>query len=177
MKRSLMLALSVAALSTAGVASAQELKIGLSSEPTSADPHFHALSPNNSLAKHVFETLVSNDEAQRPIPGLAKSWKTLNDTTWEFKLQPNATFSNGQKLTPNDVIYSFCRLPVVEGSPGNFSYTIKSVVEVEAPDAETVIIKTASPDPLLPNNLTSTHIISAQVFNGGQNIKYKKSGC
>ncbi|WP_342359076.1 ABC transporter substrate-binding protein [Terrarubrum flagellatum] len=176
MIRSFSLALSVAAL-TAAVAQAQELRIGLSSEPTSADPQFHALNPNNALALHVFGALVDNDETQRLTPGLARSWKPLNDTTWEFKLQPKATFSNGQKLTPRDVVYSFCRVPFVEGSPGPFSYAIKSVVAMETPDDETLIIKTATPDPLLPNNLISVNILNADVFGGGKNIKFKPGGC
>ena len=55
----------------ATAAGAQELKIGLSAEPSAMDPHFHNLTPNNSLTKHMFDRLVDQDEHQRLQPMLA----------------------------------------------------------------------------------------------------------
>ena len=40
---------------------AQDLRIGFASEPSSADPHFHYVGPNNQLRRHVFESLVRTD--------------------------------------------------------------------------------------------------------------------
>lgn len=40
---------------SAGLAWAQSLTIGLASEPTAADPHYHKVTPNDALAAHVFE--------------------------------------------------------------------------------------------------------------------------
>src|ERR1041384_6761856 len=85
---------------TTGVG-AQELKIGLSAEPSAMDPHFHNLTPNNSLLKHIFDRLITQDENQKLTPGLALSWKTLDETTWEFKLRPNVKFSDGSDFTAN----------------------------------------------------------------------------
>ena len=68
-----------AALVAAATAGAQEITIALATPITSLDPHFHNLTPNNSLADHVFETLVKQDEKQNMQPGLAESWKALND--------------------------------------------------------------------------------------------------
>ena len=53
-------------------AHATDLTIGLSTPVTSLDPHFHNLTPNNSLGRHVFETLVRQDETQTMQPGLAE---------------------------------------------------------------------------------------------------------
>ena len=39
-------------------ARAADLRIGMSAEPSSLDPHFHNLASNNNLAAHVFETLT-----------------------------------------------------------------------------------------------------------------------
>ena len=69
----------------AAAAQAADLTIGLSTPVTSLDPHFHNLTPNNSLNRHVFETLIKQDEAQRMQPGLAESWRALNDLEWEIK--------------------------------------------------------------------------------------------
>ncbi len=67
---------------------AQELRMALSAEPSSMDPHFHNLTPNNALTSHVFERLVHFDPKQSLVPGLATSWKAIDDLTWEFKLRP-----------------------------------------------------------------------------------------
>jgi peptide/nickel transport system substrate-binding protein len=84
----------VVALAATGLslsaAQAQDLRIGLASEPTSMDPHYHALSPNIGLHWHVFERLVSTDAKEALTPRLAESWKVLPDgITWEIKLRPN----------------------------------------------------------------------------------------
>ena len=44
-----------------GMAEAKDLTIGLASEPTAADPHYHDVSPNNALADHVFSSLGKFD--------------------------------------------------------------------------------------------------------------------
>ena len=107
-------------------ASAQELKIGLASEPTSIDPHFHNLGPNNALRRHIFEGLVAQDDEQKVQPELAASWRALDDTTWEFKLRPGVKFSNGIEFSAKDVIYTICRVPTVENSPSSFTFACEA---------------------------------------------------
>ena len=67
----------------------RDVSIGLQAAITSMDPHFHNLSPNNALSLHIFEPLIKRDENQKLVPGLAMSWKALDDLTWEFKLRRN----------------------------------------------------------------------------------------
>lgn len=160
----------------AGPAGAQELKIGLASEPTSIDPHFHNLGPNNALRRHIFEGLVAQDAEQKIKPELATSWRALDDTTWEFKLRPGVKFSNGTDFTARDVTYTLCRIPTVENSPSSFTIAIRGITAVETPDPLTVVIKTASPQPLVPNNMAAIGMLSAEA-NGGQNAKFASGGC
>jgi peptide/nickel transport system substrate-binding protein len=155
---------------------AQELKIGLASEPTSMDPHFHNLGPNNAVRRHIFEGLVAQNSEQKVQPELASSWRAIDETTWEFKLRANVKFSNGTDFTAKDVIYTICRVPTVENSPSSFTFAVRNFTAVEAPDPHTVVIKTASPLPLVPNNLATVGILSAQA-NGGENVKYRAGGC
>src|ERR1700712_2284323 len=63
------------------------LGIASSAPVTSIDPNYHTFSPNESFSAHVFERLVTRDPAGAMIPGLAVSWKTVDDRTWEFKLR------------------------------------------------------------------------------------------
>ena len=67
--------------SVAAQSKIRDVSIGLQAAITSMDPHFHNLSPNNALSLHIFEPLVNRDENQKLIPGLATSWKALDDLT------------------------------------------------------------------------------------------------
>ena len=48
---------------------AEDLTIALASEPTSIDPHFHNLGPNNALATHLFDRLVKHRQHATTGPG------------------------------------------------------------------------------------------------------------
>jgi len=155
---------------------AADLTVGLSTPVTSLDPHFHNLTPNNSLGRHVFETLVKTDEAQRMLPGLAESWKALNDLEWEFKLRKGVKFHDGQDFTADDVIATFKRVPNVPNSPASFAFFVRPIVDIQTPDKYTLRFKTDKPHPLLPNDMTSIMIVPKSVaetaktedFNSGK---------
>src|SRR5262245_58455305 len=150
-------ALALAALLSS--ANAAELKVGLAAPPSSMDPHFHNLSPNNSLLSHIFDRLVHQDPNQALIPGLAESWKAVNDTTWEFKLRKGVKFHDGSPFTADDVLCSFKRAPNVPNSPSSFGAALKAKT-AEKVDDYTIVIKTQDPQPLLPNDVSSIAIVS-----------------
>ena len=168
--------LTLSALVSAAPSVAQELKIGLSAEPTSIDPHFHNLTPNNALRAHIFEGLLAQDHEQKLKPALATAWRAVDENTWEFKLRPNVKFSNGADFTARDAIYTVCRIPTVENSPSSFTSHVRGITAMEAPDPLTLIVKTAAPQPLLPVNMSVLGILSAQV-NGAENVKFRQGGC
>ena len=151
-------------VAAATAARAQELSIGLSTPVTTMDPHFHNLTPNNSIAKHIFETLVHQDDQQTLKPGLAESWRALDDTTWEIKLRKNVRWHDGTPFTAEDVLATLKRIPNVPNSPASFAIYTRPIAEAKAGgDAHTVIMKTRAPHPLLPNDLATIHIISAKM--------------
>ncbi len=164
-------------LLAASAANAADLKIGLSAEPSALDPHYHNLVPNNAMAKHAFNTLVEQDENQRLEPGLATSWKALDDTTWEFKLRKGVKFSDGSPFTAKDVVFSICRVPNVPNSPSAFTIYMKSIESMETPDDMTVVVKTATPYPLLPTDLSTIQVIAAETGTFSGPLVFKKSGC
>ena len=63
------------------------------------DPHFSALGTHADAVKHIFDTLVHPDERQQLTPGLAESWKPIDETTWEFKLRKGVKFHVGSDFT------------------------------------------------------------------------------
>jgi peptide/nickel transport system substrate-binding protein len=42
-------------------------------------------------------------------PGLAESWRQVDDRTLEFKLRPGVKFHNGDELTADDVVFTFTK--------------------------------------------------------------------
>ncbi|MEO8754285.1 MAG: ABC transporter substrate-binding protein, partial [Casimicrobiaceae bacterium] len=76
----------IAALAAAAVALptfAADLTIGLGTDVTATDPHYHNLTPNNNIASHLYGYLIERDEKSQPVPGLATEWKPIDPTTWE----------------------------------------------------------------------------------------------
>jgi len=146
---------------------AKDLTIALASEPTSIDPHFHNLGPNNAFATHIFDRLVKTDEKQSLIHGLAVSWKPLDDTTWEFKLRKDVKFHDGSPFTADDVIFTFERAPNVPNSPSSYATYIKGKT-VQKFDDHTVHIKTKRPYPLMPNDMSTFPIVSKKSGAGAK---------
>ncbi len=172
-----LLKLTVAALAAAlmavpaTVSAAGELTIGLKSEPSSIDPHYHNLGPNNALARVIFDRLIMPDEKQQLRPGLAVSWKPIDDTTWEFKLREGVKFHDGSPFTADDVVFTFQRAPNVEGSPSSFGTSLKGK-EITRVDDYTVHIKTERPYPLMPNDMSTFSIVSRKHGEGAKTPDY-----
>ena len=100
---------------------ADDLKVALAAEPTSMDPHYQNLTINNSFATQIYNALVLQDVNQNLIPGLATSWKPVDDRTWEFSLRKNVKFHNGASFSAEDVIASMERAANVPNSPSSFA--------------------------------------------------------
>src|SRR5213079_1487451 len=150
----------------ASPSSAQELKIAVAADVTSADPHFFNLFPNNNIAEHIFDKLVQMDPDSKMIPGLATAWKTIDDNTWEFKLRKGVKFHDGSDLTADDAAYSIDRVPQVPNSPGPFTAYTKAIIAKELVDPYTIRFKYAAPYPLAPNDLSTIYIVSKKVATG-----------
>lgn len=167
----------LAALLASGTAlHAQELSVGLKSEATSIDPQFHQLSTNIQVALNIFEALTKQDAVQKVSPGLASEWKAENDTTWRFTLQDGVKFHNGSDFTARDVIYSFCRIPLVENSPSPYTIYTSGIANMTAEDDHTLIIETEKANPLLPTELASLPILSADALGAEDQVTFAQDG-
>lgn len=157
---------------------AQELRIGLASEPSSADPHFHNLGPNNQLRRNIFESLVGTDEAQQLTPLLAESWEPVSDTSWQFNLRQGVTFSDGSPFDAYDVVYTVCRIPGVPDSPSLFTTYTGGITGMEVVDPHTLMVHSADPYPLMPTEFSTFGIISARA-NGvdTSTLEFSTEGC
>jgi len=166
LRRALLAAALAAGVALTPHAAAQELKIAVAADVTSIDPHFFNLFPNNNIAEHIFDKLVQMDADSRMIPGLATSWKTIDPTTWEFRLRKGVKFHDGSELTAEDVAFSIDRVAKIPNSPGPFVAYTKAITSVQIVDPYTIRFKTAAPHPLMPNDLSTIYIVSRKVATG-----------
>ena len=159
------LAISLLATSVAG---AKDLIVGLAASTTSMDPQFYVVGPNSAMARNIFDGLVNQDARQQIQPALALSWKTLDETTWEFKLRPNVKFHDGSDFIAEDVAASIRRVPLAaRNSPSSFAAFVKAITEVTVIDPLTVRIRTDVATPLLLNNLSRIAILPAKMEKVG----------
>jgi peptide/nickel transport system substrate-binding protein len=166
LRRALSIVVCMAAFALAAPVAAADLKIAVAADVTSMDPHFFNLFPNNNIAEHLFDKLVQMDPDSKMIPGLATSWKTIDDKTWEFKLRKGVKFTDGTELTAEDVVFSIDRVPNVPNSPGPFSAYTKAIIAKEIVDPYTIRFRYAAPYPLAPNDLSTIYIVSKKVATG-----------
>lgn len=131
------------------------------------DPYKSANNDEANAFSLVFDPLIiiSNDNF-KPIPHLAESWETPDDTTWIFHLREGVTFQDGNEVFPEganrevtaeDVVYSINRFLEV-----STAFTIGDIESVRALDRYTVEIKTPAPDPFLlsdSNRLARVNIV------------------
>ena len=171
MKLTRMITIGIAAIGLSFAANAADLRVGLQSEPSSIDPHYHNLGPNNGFATHIFGALVGSDENQQHYPDLAVSWKPVDDTTWEFKLRQGVKWHDGSPFSADDVLFTVERAQNVPNSPSSFVTYLKGKTFSKIDD-HTVHIKTEKPYPLMPNDMTTVKIISAKAGKGASTEDY-----
>lgn len=174
------LALTTVAIVAAGPVAAQEvLTIGVRSEANSLDPHWTQLSADVQVQEHIFEKLVSLDSASQPIPGLALSWETVDEDTWEFKLREDVTWHDGEAFDADDVLFTFDRLRAgISGAPASPSFQLEKGGKTWSKvDAHTIRIDTEGPYPTVAEDLAMLPIVAEHIardvtpavdFNSGQ---------
>ncbi|MEA3304163.1 MAG: ABC transporter substrate-binding protein [Patescibacteria group bacterium] len=95
---------------------------------------------------NTHEGLVGFDEYMQIQPRIAKSWGSLDDTTWQFILRPGVLFHDGSLLTMQDVVLSIQASTLAQ----DLILTQKNETHLQ--------IQTQTPDNLLLFKLTSIPI-------------------
>lgn len=151
----------------------RDLRVALAFEPSSIDPHFHNTTPNKGLARNIFEPLVFQDENQRVVPGLARSWRAENDRLWRFDLRSDVTWHDGTPFTADDVLFTLERAGNVPNSPSGFGGFIRGK-RAEKDGDHALIIRTETPQPQLPIDLSTFGIVSARHGRGATTQDYNQ---
>jgi peptide/nickel transport system substrate-binding protein len=155
-----------------GGATAADLRIGVASEVTTLDPHFFHLTSNTEIHKAIYSGLVTQDADMKVVPDLAVSWRTIDDTHWEFRVRPGVVFHDGTPLTADDIVFTYERARGVPNSPGSFLQYLKHVTKTMAAGPLTVVVETDGPDPILLNELQNVWIVSRKNGAGATTADY-----
>ncbi|MDQ0867695.1 peptide/nickel transport system substrate-binding protein [Arthrobacter sp. V1I9] len=101
------------------------------------------------------ETLVMLDELGEAKPALATGWRQVDQTSWRFTLRNGVEFHDGTAMTSAEVVASVSA--AVQASPKpRILDGVELTAAADGPGA--VIIRTATPDPLLPQRLSSPQL-------------------
>lgn len=156
-------------------AAGQELRVGVRAGPEAIDPAYMALGNHAAAVKNIFDTLVWVDEKLQVEPGLAVSWRPIDNTTWEFKLRQGVRFHDGTPFTAADVAFSIERVPAAAGPDGGLTLYTRTITGVSIVDDHTIRITTSAPHAALPQDMTRMFIVSSRIgdartadFNSGR---------
>ena len=157
-----------------------ELVVGLSDDTTNMDPRIGMGSIRSNYIRQVFESLVDVDRGGKPVPGLALSWKPVDDRTWEFALRRGVLFHDGEPFNADTVVFNLDRMfrrnldrwGVTDVPAGtSFEKVYPFVTRWEKVDDFTVRVHTSEPaptlwdfigrEPLVPRAWTIAHGVNA----------------
>ncbi len=155
------LGLLAGAVMAAGTAHAEPFKcphvggdfvFGQEANVNSLDQMTSATISTRNIAMNIFETLMTRDENNHPIPDLAQSVTESPDhLTYTFKLRQGVHFQNGKPMTSADVAASFDRYSKV----GLERSMLDNVDRWETPDPDTFVIHMKQVQPTFLTLLSS----------------------
>lgn len=112
------------------------------------------------------ETLVVLNQLGDAEPALSTAWQQLDATSWRFELRSGVTFHDGTLLTSAEVAASITAAAKASPKPRILD-GVELSVRVDGPGA--VVVATQTPDPLLPQRLSSPQlaILAAAAYKEG----------
>lgn len=159
------LLLVVLSLSAGAPLAAETLRIAVAAFPVAqGNPYFDTILPRALPASALYDSLTIMNRDGELGPGLALSWRALDELTWEFQLRPDVVFSNGEPLTPAAIIQAVAHLRTLAGNRYAVTRELSAIAEVERGETDSILIKTHRPEALLPRFLAGFRIPAPEHF-------------
>jgi len=138
------------------------ITVVMPAEPPNFDGCESGRAPQGRVVKYnVTETLIEmNPKDGSLTPRLALSWDQTDPNTWRIKLRKSVTHHDGSPFNAASVKRSLERTlntKLICNDRTKFFGGIK--VDIEAADEDTLLIKTAQPEPTMPPRLSNTSIV------------------
>ncbi len=137
-------------------------------ELPSMDPNLGGDANSVVVIALIFDNLVQLDLHNRPVPDGASWTVSADGRTYTFRLRPTWRFSDGHRVTADDVVFSMQRILDPAGS-GGAAYSFlshivgsgpynagksKTLPGVQAVNPSTVVFHLDRPTPYFPDELT-----------------------
>jgi oligopeptide transport system substrate-binding protein len=177
---------------TEALAADQTLRLGFQNDMTSLDPAHVDSAVDIGILAEVFVGLYKFDNQLniKPYGATAMPDISADGKTWTFKLRKDMVFSNGDKITSADWVWSWTRtlrlndayasnLEVITGAADVEAGTATKLSGLSAPDAYTLVAKLDQPAGYWLTQLampTATEVLNQKVITGaGGDDKWTES--
>jgi peptide/nickel transport system substrate-binding protein len=153
------------AIAPAMAQSNTDITVVLSEELDLVDPCMATRSNiGRVILQNISETLTELDVRgdKGLMPRLAESWEDKGDGTWQFKLRPGVTFSDGTAFDANDVKHSFDRVFSDQMSCESARYFADTDLTFTVVDDTTIDVKAEPAQPILPLLMSLVTIVPSE---------------
>ncbi len=131
-----------------------KVTLTINGEPTTLDPQARDDGNLRAVTWNIYDRLMSRTADEQLVPELASAAPTqVNPTTWEFKLRPGVTFTDGEKFDAAAAAFSINRIINPKFNSELLS-SVSTITGAKAVDSQTVDVTTKGPDPILPSRMT-----------------------
>lgn len=150
--------------SHAGAASSS-ITMGLSSAPVSLDPSTSATGLYINYVVPAYASLLDEGNDGQIIAGLADKWGYTgsDNETFELTLRQGLKWADGTPITASDVVASLEYFAKGSGPSSPYLHGMTFAAQGGA----TVVIKSSSPDPMIPDLLTPEYLAGAIISPAG----------
>lgn len=119
---------------------------------------------SNARRYGLYEMLVGQKGDGAIEPMLSTEWKTVDPTTWQFKILTDRKFHDGSPVTAQDMKFSFDRV-IDPANKMAVTARIPTIKTFEIIDAANVRITTKEPDPILLKRVAAVPIFPKAYFD------------
>ncbi|WP_236762453.1 ABC transporter substrate-binding protein (plasmid) [Agrobacterium tumefaciens] len=124
------------------------LRFAISTFPPNMKPWENTGATAGTIKLMVTRGLTGYSSSGELVGELAESWTLVDNTTYAFKLRPNAFFHNGKPVTSADVAYSIRKI-LADDSTAYLKTDLSVIKEVEIVDEKNFRLKLSQPSATL----------------------------
>ncbi len=145
---------------------------------TNANPIYATSLVDASVSELVFSGLLNYDNNNRLVGELAESWRSDDaGTTYVVRLKPDLVWHDGEKLTAEDVAFTFNIIKNPDARSPLFNSWRE--IDVSAADSHTVVFKLPNPLASFPYSLTTgivpKHILGEVPMSSMRSVSFNST--
>jgi len=154
------------------------LLIGIETEPIGLDPTIVTAFSSFRILENVYDGLLKFDENMNLVPNIAEKYEIPSPDTIIFTIRNDVYFHNGEKLTIEDVLYTFERIMDEKvGSPAAAYYSEIESVQILDPNTVCFKLKVPMASSIIINFASvNSAIVSKKFVQSGKNLQLETNG-